>query len=94
MVLDPRFKLVHFKETGLLYFYASIESDIIDLLKSEYNRLVNNNNEPDELTNQNSSNNQPDYDSDNDLFQGNRNQNTAAEYTQYFNEGVMPQQVS
>ena len=36
IILDPRFKLRHFKEEGLLYFYDSIHRDIITLFKNEY----------------------------------------------------------
>jgi hypothetical protein len=38
IILDPRFKIVHFKENGLLNFYDNIHRDITKLLKTEYNQ--------------------------------------------------------
>src|SRR6266566_4463937 len=39
IILNPRFKLIHFKEDGLLYFYPNISKDIFGLLKFEYLKL-------------------------------------------------------
>lgn len=39
VILDPRFKLRHFKEDGLLYFYDSIYKDITTLFKNEYFKI-------------------------------------------------------
>ena len=74
--------------------YGGIKTDIIDLLKIEYNRLNNNNRDQDELDEDLNVEINEDYDSDNELFQGNQNQHTIAEDSIYINEGVMPQQVS
>ena len=74
--------------------YRGIKTDIIDLLKIEYNRLNNNNRDQDELNEDLNVKINEDYDSDNELFQGNRNQHTITEYSIYLNEGVIPQQVN
>ena len=39
IALDPRLKLIHFEEKGLLYFYPGIKDDILALFKSEYNKV-------------------------------------------------------
>jgi hypothetical protein len=39
IILDPRFKIIHFKQNGLLYFYNNIEKDIINIFKNEYVKI-------------------------------------------------------
>jgi len=39
IILDLRFKLLHFKEQGLLNFYTTISRDISTIFKAEYFRL-------------------------------------------------------
>ena len=39
IIVDPRFKLLHFKEQGLLHFYTTISRDISAIFKAEYFRL-------------------------------------------------------
>jgi len=36
VILDLRFKLLHFKEQGLLHFYINILKDIFLLFKADY----------------------------------------------------------
>ena len=37
-IVDARFKTTHFKRDGLLYFYPTIERDIIRLFEVEFNQ--------------------------------------------------------
>jgi hypothetical protein len=41
IILDPRLKLNHFEENGLLYFYPNIKNDVITMLKFEYIKIKN-----------------------------------------------------
>src|SRR5262249_33296854 len=41
IILDPRFKLIHFKNNGLLYFYNNILDDVTNILKYEYIKIKN-----------------------------------------------------
>ena len=67
MILDPKFKSIHFKINSLLNLYSTIKADTINLLKTEFNKL-NNNNDPDELNNDLNSNTDEEYDSDTGLY--------------------------
>src|SRR3569833_687672 len=39
ILLDLRFKMIHFKENGLLYFYSNISKDILLLFKYKYFKI-------------------------------------------------------
>ena len=39
ILLDPRLKLIHFQNDGLLYHYSKIEADVTGLLKQSYYKL-------------------------------------------------------
>lgn len=41
IILDPRFKLIHFKNQGLLSFYPNIIDDITTILRYEYTKIKN-----------------------------------------------------
>jgi len=41
IILDPRFKLIHFKNQGLLQFYPTIIDDITTILRFEYMKIKN-----------------------------------------------------
>ena len=41
IILDPRFKLIHFKNRGLLSFYPTIIDDLTTILRYEYTKLKN-----------------------------------------------------
>ena len=41
IILDPRFKLIHFKNQGLLSFYPNIIADITTILRYEYTKIQN-----------------------------------------------------
>ena len=41
IILDPRFKLLHFKEQGLLHFYTNILKDISAIFKAEFFKIKN-----------------------------------------------------
>ncbi len=77
IVLDPRQKLSHFKENGLLYFYPTISNDITAMLRNEYSKLKkdikNKKNNMDnidlEFSNEEENTNiEKIYDSDDDLY--------------------------
>ena len=53
LILDPRFKIIHFQENGLLSHYKNIYNDAIGILKFEYIKIRNELN----LNNNNNNNN-------------------------------------
>src|SRR6185437_12140106 len=80
ILLDPRFKTIHFKENGLLYFYSNISKDILLLFKHEYfkikkeitgNSTINSNISFDELNDESTqmtNSNSESSDSDDEIF--------------------------
>ncbi len=101
IILDLRLKLLHFEESGLLYFYSNISNDITNLLKTEFTKLkielkrksTASNISFDKLNENeiyNKSNSDSDSDSD-DIYI--RNEISDEEYTIYLNENTAPKKI-
>ena len=94
LILDPRFKLIHFKNNGLLFHYSNIYNDAINILRFEYIKIYNElklkdtdntNISFDELALEATINNDDD---DDDIFIS-RNIIEEEEYTEYIKESVI-----
>jgi hypothetical protein len=97
LILDPRFKLIHFKNSGLLFHYSNIYNDAIGILRFEYIKIRNElklkdtdntNISFDELALEATINNDDDDDDDDDIFIS-RNINEEEEYMEYIKESII-----
>jgi len=99
LILDPRFKLIHFQDNGLLLHYKNIYHDALSILKYDYikvrnqlqlNDANNTNMSFDELAIENTTNNLTTIndDDDDDIFLF-KDIPEEEEYTQYIKESII-----
>jgi len=93
IILDPRFKLIHFKNQGLLSFYPNIIADITTILRYEYTKIKNDINPAnisfDELQDDIYNISNKELDSDDDLYS--KEITTEEEYIIYIKESLISQ---
>ena len=93
IILDPRFKLIHFKNRGLLAFYPLIINDITLILQYEYTKIKNDINPAnisfDELQDDIYNISDKESDSDNEFYS--KETTTEEEYIIYLKEALISQ---
>jgi hypothetical protein len=102
IILDPRFKMMHFNEKGLLHHYSAISNDAIMMLRYEYTKLkielksknitASLSSSFDELGEIYNVSEPESSDSDNDLFI--RSEITDEEYNVYLKENIISQKIN